>query len=187
MNLNYPDLPFALVLWVVLSVLGILVLAQTRDRRSELRTELRLFLCAFAVRFAMSIVIYQFGLVTVLGDEDASGWVRGAEIQQAWLQQDVSVLELPSVLAGAFEGQHRGYGFMLGLLFFVTRTAARLPAAVLNCFIGALTVVLVYRIGLALFSQRVGVLVGWLACLFPSLIIWSAQTVKEPEIGRAHV
>ncbi|HXG66905.1 MAG TPA: hypothetical protein VNO70_17515, partial [Blastocatellia bacterium] len=57
-----------------------------------------------------------------------------------------------------------------------------LPAAALNCFFGALTVVYAYRIAQVLFSEWVAVRVGWWACIFPSLIVWSAQTVKEPVI-----
>jgi 4-amino-4-deoxy-L-arabinose transferase-like glycosyltransferase len=43
-------------------------------------------------------------------------------------------------------------------------------------------VVLVYRIAISLFSRWTAVRAGWAACFFPSLIIWSAQTLKEPVI-----
>jgi hypothetical protein len=177
-----PDLPFAIVLFVLLCILGTLSLLATRNHRETLRFQVKLFLIAFALRFAMSIVIYQFGLVTLLGDEDGSGWIRGVILQQRWLHREAGLFDLPFVLTGAFESQHRGYGYMLGALFFITDAPARLPAAAFNCFLGALTVVLAYRAAHMLFSPRVALRVGWLVCLFPSLIVWSAQTLKEPVV-----
>lgn len=180
MNTNDPDLLFGIVLFILLAVIGSLALFATRSHRQTLRLQVWLFLSAFAVRFAMSIVIYVFGLVKVLGDEDASGWVIGARLRQEWLNRGIGLVDLPGLLTGAFTGQHRGYAYMLGTLFFITDSPARLPAAVLNCFFGALTVVVAYRIAHTLFSPWVALRVGWLACFFPSLIVWSAQTLKEP-------
>jgi hypothetical protein len=71
---------------------------------------------------------------------------------------------------------------MLALLFYFTDSPARMPAAALNCFFGALTAVFVYRIAKSLFAM--GGEASWLVGLwfFPSLVVWSAQTVKEPVI-----
>jgi 4-amino-4-deoxy-L-arabinose transferase-like glycosyltransferase len=130
----------------------------------------------------MSIVIYDFGLVRILKDEDASGWVVGASIYKEWLRKGVGLFQLPAMLSESFSGNHRGYGYMLGGLFYMTDAPARLPAAVLNCFIGALTVVMAYRIARSLFSEWVAIRVAWWTCLLPSMIIWSAQTLKEPTV-----
>ena len=117
-----------------------------------------------------------FGLVRVLGDEDGSGWYGGVLLMQNWTQRKIGLVDLPVALAEAFQQQHRGYFYLLGGLFYITDAPARLPAAVLNCFFGALTVVFVYRVAHSLFSNWVAENVGWLCCIFPSLIIWSAQT-----------
>lgn len=175
-----PDLFSGLLLFILLSVAGGLALSATRNHRQALGFQVRIFLYAFAVRFALSIVIYEFGLVNILGDEDASGWLAGVGFQQTWMRQKVDLLDLPSVLLGAYDGHHRGYGYMLGALFYLWGAPARMPAAVLNCFFGALTCVFAYRTASTLFSSWVAIRVGWLTCLFPSLVIWSAQTVKEP-------
>jgi len=182
MNSNDPDLPFGLVLFFILGVMGTGALYMTKQHRATLRMQLELFWAAFAVRFIASIVIYQFGMMHVLGDEDASGWMVGSGLQRLWARQGVSLIDLPFILTEAFEGHHRGYYYMLGALFHVTDSPARLPAAALNCFIGALTVVFAYRIAQSLFSEWVALRVGWIACFFPSLIVWSAQTVKEPVV-----
>lgn len=175
------DLPFALVLLLCLTGLGSALLALTRHRET-LTTQLRLFWVALAARFSLSVIIYEFGLVQVLGDEDSSGWYNGVVLMKKWAQQHLSLIDLPMALAGAFQDEHRGYAYLLGGLFYLTDSPARLPAAALNCFFGALTVVFAYRIADSLFSRWVAVRVGWMACLFPSLLVWSAQTVKEPVV-----
>src|SRR5262245_55327686 len=176
------DLTSGFFLALLLGWLGGLSLLFSSRNREEARIQVRLFLCAFAIRFAVSVVVYHFGFVRVLGDEDSSGWAGGVGLQRKWVQQGVDVFDLPAVLLGAFEGHHRGYLYLLGTLFYFTDLPYRLAAAALNGFFGALTVALVYRVARALFSPWVAVRVGWWCCFFPSLIIWSAQTVKEPVI-----
>src|SRR6185295_2586317 len=122
-----PDLLFGIILFVMLAVIGSLALLVTRNHRQTMQRQVWLFVSALAVRFAMSIAIYEVGLVKVLGDEDASGWTSGAHLRENWLASGVSFFDLPYVLAGAFQGQHRGYGYLLGALFFVTDAPARLP------------------------------------------------------------
>lgn len=177
-----PDLPFAAVLFILFCTGGTALLYATRSHSRALPFQVRLFLLAFLARFVLSIVIYQFGLVALLGDEDASGWYGGVGLLQEWQKQRAGILDLPVLLLGAFEGHHRGYAFLNGLLFYLTASPARLPAAVLNCFFGALTVIFAYRIAALLFSDWVARRVGWLSCFFPSLLIWSAQTLKEPAV-----
>lgn len=163
--------------------LGAALLAWRSPGLQTIYGELRLFGLALAVRFACSVTIYTSDkLLRILGDEDGSGWGAGAGLFLKWTQQHLTVLDLPSVLMEAFQGHHRGYGYLAGTLFFLMGTPSRLAAAALNGFFGAVTVVLVSRVAAELFGQRVAVRAGWMACLFPSLIIWSAQTVKEPVV-----
>jgi hypothetical protein len=74
----------------------------------------------------------------------------------------------------------RGYSYLLALYFSLTRIPSQLSAAVPGCCAGALTAVLGYRMAHGLFSRRVAIRTGWWTCLFPLMIIWSAQTIKEP-------
>lgn len=174
------DWPFALVLLVVFAGLGVGLLLLTRRHRESLPLQIKLFITALCVRFVAALTIYEFGLVKVLGDEDSSGWTAGIVQMQQWVQRHVGWLDLPEALAQAFYQQQQGYRYLLAALFYVTDAPARLPAATLNCFFGALTVVITFRIAESLFSPWVAVRTGWATCLFPSLVIWSAQTVKEP-------
>ncbi|MFN7948470.1 MAG: glycosyltransferase family 39 protein [Blastocatellia bacterium] len=176
------DLEFGLVLLILLGAMGFFLVAATERHRETIRFQRRLFLTALFARFIFSILIYQTDLVRMLGDEDSSGWYAGVGLMRQWTQKGVSILDLPQVLSGAFEGHHRGYGYLTGLLFYLTGAAGRLPAAVLNCFFGAVTVVFAYRIARTLFPERVAYWTGWMTCLAPTLIIWSSQTVKEPVV-----
>jgi 4-amino-4-deoxy-L-arabinose transferase-like glycosyltransferase len=176
------DLFFAIALVLAFATLGSFLITLTREHYQTRYEQVKLFLCALGVRFAASIAIYEFGLVRVLGDEDSSGWFSGYRLMSDWNQRHLSLLDLPGLLVGAYDGQHKGYGYLVGLLFYLTDSPARLPAAALNCFFGAMAVVFVYRIALSLFSHWAAVRAGWLACFFPSLIIWSSQTLKEPVV-----
>jgi len=179
-NTQDPDLLTAAVLFILFGLAGVGLLAVTWNHRKTIQFQIKIFLCAFSLRFLTSIVIYQFGLVDILKDEDGSGWVVGASLYKEWARRGVGIFDLPARLAEAFSGHHRGYGYMVGALFYMTDAPHRLPAAVLNCFIGGLTVVVVYRIAASLFSEWVAARVAWWTCLLPSMLIWSAQTLKEP-------
>jgi len=170
------------VLAILLALGGCLLLRATRNQRGAMLWQTRIFLLAFAIRFAVSILIYQFGLVAVLGDEDASGWIAGVQYMDTWVHHGVTLVELPVELLGAFDGYHLGYKYMLGAVFFLTGCPYRLVAAALNGFFGAMTVVFAYRIARSLFSEWVAVRVGWWTCFWPSMVIWSAMTVKEPVV-----
>ena len=178
------DLLEALPLCAVFCVLGILLLTRTREHHETVHFQVKLFLLAFVLRFAMSMALYEFGLLDVIKDEDASGWINGLWLKQVWERYAVGILDLPAVLLEAFGLRHQGYVYMLASLFFVWDfgTPGRMVAAALNCFLGALTVILVYRTTRTLFDSAVAARVGWWTTLFPSLIIWSAQTIKEPVV-----
>jgi hypothetical protein len=176
------DLEAGAVHFVFLAITGcVIVVLLGRDREAQV-FQLRLFLCAFILRFACSLIIYQLGLVTVLKDEDSSGWVVGVQLQEHWLRHGVDLWQLPSVLAGAFVEQNKGYQYLLGAVFFLTGAPSRLAAAALNGFFGALTIVGVWHLAGRLFSRWVAAQAAWWACFLPSMIVWSAQTIKEPVV-----
>ncbi len=166
--------------FICLLPLGIAAVLATRRHQGDIRIQLRIFVVAYIVRFATSLLIYTTALSKIIGDEDATGWVAGSTLADKWVREGMGFLDLPGACLGAFSGQNKGYTYLLGSFFFGTGIPYRLVAAALNCFFGALTAVFAYRVARTLFSERVAARVGWWTCFFPSLIIWSAQTVKEP-------
>src|SRR5262249_62299443 len=112
-NTHDPDVFTAVILLILFALLGAGLLCLTWNHQATLQSQIKLFLCALAARFLMSIVIYEFGLVNILKDEDASGWVVGATIYKEWVRKGITLFDLPGRLAEAFSGHHRGYGYML--------------------------------------------------------------------------
>lgn len=181
MAMEEPEFLSGLFLFLVLSLCGGGALFAV-TKRAVAEFQIRLFLLAFSLRFAMALLLYQFGLIEVLKDEDGSGWVVGRSWYEGWLAQGIGLSDLPGVFAQSYQAHHKGYYYLLSIFFFLTGSPYRLPAAVLNCFVGALTVNIGYRTAQTLFSERIAVRVGWWLCFYPSLIVWSAQTIKEPVV-----
>jgi len=180
---NDPGFLQGLAVYLVLSALGCWAVQATSRQRQNPRFQLILFLLAFALRFGLSLAIYQGGLVDVLKDEDASGWVSGVEIYESWTDQGISSEDLSRAMSDGHEGwKHTGYYYLLAVFFCMTGSPFRLVAAALNGFFGALVVVLAFRISHTLFSERVARFVGWATCLLPSMLVWSALTLKEPVV-----
>jgi hypothetical protein len=146
----------------------------------------RMFVTAFGVRFIFSVIIYQLGLVNVLKDEDASGWIAGVVIAQSWNEQNLGVTEIGDIIVRATMGKqnhsYTGYFNMLAVYFYLNNAPYRLVAAALNGFFGAMTVVMVYAFGRTMFTEWVGRRAGWWTCLIPSMVLWSAMTIKEPVV-----
>jgi len=167
--------------FLLLSLLGCLLLLVTRNHRSGLGSQCILFLCAIAIRFLLSVSLYGSELHTVVvGDGDDNGWAGGLGIIAGWEYQGLALLDLPAALLDAFKGLHRGYWYVLAVYFYFTRVPCQLSAAALSCFCGAITAVFAFRLARSIASDWAAWRVGWWTCLFPVMIIWSAQTIKEP-------
>lgn len=164
-----------------LATAGCLAILATRGHRQRPRFQGILFLTAFALRFAASVALYHGGLIHVVGAEDDGGWVRGVALHRAWAGEGRGISDLPAAFAESYRTHHDGYYYLLGVvLHFVP--ASRLTAAALNGLLGAIAVVLVYRTARGFAPERAAALAGWLTCGFPSLVLWSALTIKEPVV-----
>ena len=176
------DLWFAILLIPMLAVGGYALISLTATHAATRPHQQKLFLIAFGIRVLGALAIYEMGLGSIVGDEDSSGYYMGRMFAGIWEAQGKTFLDLPALWAPAFEEHHRGYYYLVGTLYFLTGAIGRMSPAILNCFFGAMTVVFAYRIARSLFSNWSAVRVGWLVCLFPSMIIWSCQTLKEPVV-----
>ncbi len=168
------------MVYVLLGIAGS-ILAAAGSRGSGQRFQVKLFWIAYLLRSAFSILIYGFGLIRLLRDEDGSGWVIGVACQHHWESLGYGMFDLPSMLIEMFSAQNKGYFFLLGFLFSVVEPG-RLSAAALNCFLGSTMIVYAYRLATNLFNAEVARRAGYWLCFFPSMVIWSAQTIKEPVI-----
>ena len=164
--------------FAVLGGLGLLLAAAGRPPE-ERRTLARLFALSFVLRVAAAIVIYHFGLVDVLGDEDSSGWYGGWGIAAAW-KGDPQFAGVRPDFMQALHQINQGQYYLFGVFLYLLGVPSRLSLAMLSAMAGSLTVALVYRIGRRLFDRDAAERAGMWAALFPSLVVWSAQTLKEP-------
>src|SRR5258708_84 len=98
---------------------------------------IRLFCMAFAIRFVVSIILYEFDLVDIIKDEDASGWLVGRVLADAWATEGVTFFDLPFKFVESYSFHHKGYYYLIAILFSLTSTTTRMAVAVLNCFLGA--------------------------------------------------
>jgi 4-amino-4-deoxy-L-arabinose transferase-like glycosyltransferase len=171
-----------ILIFLMFGAIGRVLVAATKDHFATVPFQLKLFFLAYFLRFAFSFLLYAMGFAELLGDYDSVGWRAGWLMARSWEFDRVSLLDLPVKWLEAFVGNHLGYYYLSATTFFLSNTDSRLVMAVINCFLGALTVVLAYRVARTLFSEAVAARVGWWSCLFPSMIIWSAQTLKEPVV-----
>ncbi len=177
-------LPQAVIMLALLGLAAVKLLAITARDDVAKHFEIRLFAVALLLRFTASLALYDFGLVDIIKDEDGYGWLNGALLYQDWVRRDLSMLDLPQEWAYAFVETlgTLGYANLVGTVFYLTDLPARLPAAVISNVCGAATAVFVYRSAALYFSRWVAVRAAWWVCFMPSLIVWSAQTLKEPMV-----
>ncbi len=168
--------------FVVMLALGSLATLGTRRHSDSRWVQWYIFLTAACIRFSTGFAIYEWGLIRILKDEDGTGWAGGADLARSWQESSLSLWELPGRVAGVFQGQHEGYRYLLAVLYFITGSPSRLSAVALNAVFGALACVLVFRVAASLFDGHVARRVALWTCFWPSLIIWSSLTVKEPVV-----
>src|SRR5215831_2541759 len=173
-----PSDALALVAFPILWLLGLIL--TTAGRPGEERRALaRLFNLGFLLRVAVVIIVYSFGLVNVLGDDDSSGWYGSWGIAQAW-RGDFQLTPVQPDFMLALRQPNQGYYYLAGAFLYVIGAPSRLALAMLSALAGALTVVLVYRIADRFFGHAAAEKAGVWPAFFPSLVVWSAQTLKEP-------
>lgn len=165
----------------VVTTIGLLIIYLTANHRDTIARQQQLFLVAMTIRFAAALVLHETSLYeVVIGSADASGWHLGRVFKERIDESPLGPLAIPQELLDSVKGINRGYGTFLGLYFYVTRLCSELSASAFSCFAGAMTAVFSYRLARVIFSENVAIKTGWLVCVFPSMLIWSIQTIKEP-------
>jgi hypothetical protein len=172
----------------VFFIIGVIVIQLTRHRDS-IADQTKIFILSFAVRMVMVIVTYYMGLLKILGDEDSGGWVNGYLIYDKWLQEGQTFFSLPIAIWDYVEAQrdlgayHYGYFLVVAVQFYVSNLPGRISAAALNVLFGSMVPVLAFRMCNQLFDNiKSARYVAWSLAFMPSLVVFSAQTLKEPVV-----
>src|SRR6266478_4356254 len=108
-----------LILFAIFTVIGI-VMFRSSQGSEDSDFAIRLFCAAFAIRFAASIILYVFGLVDVIKDEDANGWLVGKSWAEQWARDGLTFFELPVKFAESYALHHKGYYYLIAILYYVT-------------------------------------------------------------------
>jgi hypothetical protein len=145
--------------------------AESRPRESEDRLLFRrLFFVGLALRVLLASLIALFDLENFFGGDATTYHLVGASIARYWRGESPFVVWPPS---------QPGYFYFVAAIYYVMGPVPFFIVLV-NCVIGALHALLVYRIALFVFDPPVARMAAWLTACFPSLVLWSAQLLKDP-------
>ena len=141
---------------------------------------LQLFAWGLLVRMLVGLTIFMFNKQEFFGGDaityDFYGWAQ----MKAW-QGDPYY----QIIANRFtEGSASAWGFtkMIGVVYFIIGRNT-LAVQFLNSILGAATAVLVYHCGQHVYKNvRVGKIAAICVAFFPSLVLWSAQGLKDAAV-----
>ena len=140
--------------------------------------QLNIFFWAFSLRLWMSMVLYMWGMSAVFGDEDASGYTSGWGFAGNWWENGLDGFVSDLVRIFVTE-QNVGQGFIWGIPTFFAGGESRLIVSVTNAFVGALFVVVLFRLARRIFGSETARTTAILAAFWASYILISASTQKE--------
>ncbi|MBC7541227.1 MAG: glycosyltransferase family 39 protein, partial [Candidatus Sericytochromatia bacterium] len=107
-----------------------------------------------------------------IGSGVANHWLGGPPLPQGDMNR---YLNLGS---GKSHGSRAGYYYFVAFFYALCGTSEYVMAVVMS-ILGALSCLLVYAIGRDMFTEQVGRRAGALACLFPSVVLWTCLGYKD--------
>jgi hypothetical protein len=163
---------------VLLGLGGVaLGLALLSARSKARRAVAFIFAAALALRALVAVLVYYWNPRFFSLDQE-SYFLHGATLAAQWHAGGVDLIWLLPTEISREVGLNR-YAEMWAMLSYLvgpSELALRIAVGV----VGAYTAVRVYHLGRELFGEQAGLLAGWLAACWPSLIIWSAQGLRDP-------
>jgi 4-amino-4-deoxy-L-arabinose transferase-like glycosyltransferase len=171
------DVSQAVLVWLVLgSIVGFFIY-QNKEERSFL---LQLFAWGLLVRVLVSVAIFIFHAQEFFGGDAITYDFFGYAQMKAW--QGDAYLE---VISNNFmQGQASAWG-MVKMVALVYTIIGRNTLAIqfVNSVIGAATAVLVFSCAKQVYQNtRVAKIAAMFVAFFPSLVLWSAQGLKDAPI-----
>lgn len=147
----------------------------------DTRFLLRLFVAALAVRWIVAYWIYSKGLQGFFGGDAVSYDYFGNALCKVW--QGTGDARSPWLLA-QIDLHRSGWGmpyYVASIYYVIGRNPLALQ--LVNCALGAATCVIVYKIALRVYPEhRAARTAALLTAASPSMILWSAQGLKDAPI-----
>lgn len=149
---------------------------------TDTRFLLRLFVGALIVRWFVAYLIYSKGLQGFFGGDAVSYDFFGNALCDAW--RGVGDPNAPWLLS-QIDIRRSGWGmpyYIGGIYYVIGRNSFAIQ--LINSALGAATCVVVYKIAQTVYpEQRVARIAGILTAVSPSMILWSAQGLKDSPIA----
>lgn len=174
-----PDGPLAVLLCAVCA--GVALIAINRNFDGEEQVFLRrMFIIGLLLRVLLATVTYIFKLQSFFGGDSITYDLGGLDLYNKWFGYSQTV---QSSYYTNYVAQASGSGFgMAYIVAAIYSIVGRNPFAtqLFNSVLGAATAVLIYVCAKKIFkNSRVARTSAILVCVFPSLIVWSSQGLKD--------
>jgi hypothetical protein len=137
----------------------------------------RLFLGAFGLRILFTFVCFQTGFINRLGGADDLVWMAMWDRARFWETSGPDPIF--SIFDPATIKSNPAYHWIGSYFYFILQARSQMALAFINCFLNALTVVLIYRIASEFFDKKAALFAGTVAAIMPGFLVWSALTIKE--------
>jgi len=166
---------FLVMAWAILLQRG-----HRLDRRERDDPDVRdrrylayLVLAGFAARVVIAAALRQSGLNEVIAPDEETFHINGLQFCR-WLQG-----ETPYRLSyRLLDSLQVGYFYLVGIIYYVFGVKPFL-AVLLNCAIGALIALPVFRITKELHSREAARISALLVTFFPSVLLWSTMMLRD--------
>jgi hypothetical protein len=161
----------------VVALVGVLTYRIEDDRKFLLR----LFVAALLARVLLGTLIYVFHLQEFFGGDAFTYDLFGNALLRSW-EGEKYYQTMVDLFTGG--GRSSGWG-MLYMVAAIYKVIGRNMLAIqyINSVLGAATVPVAYLIGLEIFpNKRMARTCALLSAFFPSLVLWSAQGLKDGPI-----
>jgi Dolichyl-phosphate-mannose-protein mannosyltransferase len=160
-------------------IAGLLCMLSVASERRERIFLTRLLLLALGLRWLTAYLLFSRGLNGVIGPDYETYDFFGNNLNLAW-----QGLMDANMSSGVTDTGHSGWGmyYYVAAVYFVI---GRNPLAIqlINCALGAVTCLLVYRITLMIYPlPRVARIAALITAVAPSMVLWSSQGLKESPI-----
>ncbi len=171
----FPNGGIAALLVLFLSIPAIFLIRYYSEEKTLLTN---IFLVALLLRLGLGLVVHLFDLRDMFGPDAGLYDAVGQRLVEIWQGLPVPDDDITLRTTKA-EGSGWGMYYVVGFIYFIFGQSI-LVAQSFCGFIGALTAPMIYFCAEKIFhNQRVAKISAVSVALFPSLIIWSSQLLKD--------
>jgi 4-amino-4-deoxy-L-arabinose transferase-like glycosyltransferase len=171
----FPEGMGAALLCAVFATIAALIINRHEDEKEFL---LQVFLLGLFFRIVLAGVIYTFGLGEFLGGDSRTYDNLGYTLLQVWYG-NLSPTDPMAIRASEVTGSGWGMYYMVATIYAVFGRNP-LAAQMFSAVVGAATAPAAYICSYRIFhNKRVAKASALIVALFPSLILWSCQLLKD--------